>query len=216
MPNKLGMEHIMLGIDLERLLRAPGQISVLRALWKAPVAVTGRQAQELAGVHNLTATRCLDDLERLGLLQRRAAGRAYLYALKRSHRLVRHLVDAIFKAEETAPTRFAGELATALRGQCLSAVVYGSVARGDADSVSDVDLLIVVKDDKSAEHFVQKVQSKVEKLVREGWSLMPEVNVKTRGQLIKAWDSPLVKRIRKEGQLVAGASLEEVKRGCRS
>ncbi|MDM8004821.1 MAG: nucleotidyltransferase domain-containing protein [Phycisphaerae bacterium] len=206
----------MLGIDLERLFRAPGQISVLRALWKAPAPVTGRQVQQLAGVHNLTATRCLDDLERLGLLQRRAAGRAYLYTLKRTHRLVRHLVDPIFKAEGTAPTRFAGELATALRGQCLSAVVYGSVARGEADSASDVDLLVVVKDDKSAEHFVQKAQPKVEKLVREGWSFMPEVNVKTRSQLVKAWDSPLVRQIRKEGQLVAGSSLEEVRRGRRS
>ena len=206
----------MLGIDLEHLFPAPGQISVLRALWKAPAPVTGRQVQQLAGVHNLTATRCLEDLERLGLLQRRAAGRAYFYSLKRSNRLVRHLVDPIFKAEETAPTRFAGELARALRSQCLSAVVYGSVARGEANSASDVDLFVVVKDDKAAELFTSKAQSTVEKLVREGWSLMLEVNVKTRGQLIKAWDSPLLKRIRKEGHVVAGSSLEDVKHGRRA
>jgi predicted nucleotidyltransferase len=209
------MEHIMLGISLERLFRAPGQISVLRALWRAPAPVTGRQVQQLAGVHNLTATKCLDNLERLGLLQRRAAGRAYLYSLKRSHRLVRHLIDPIFKAEETAPTRFAGELAQTLRGQCLSALVYGSVARGEAHSASDVDLLVVVSDDKAADRFSATVLPKAEKLVREGWSLMLEVNVKTRSRLLKSWDSPLVKRIRKEGQVVAGSSLEEVKRGRR-
>lgn len=202
----------MLGIDLERLFRAPGQISVLRALWKAPSPVTGRQVQQLAGVHNLTTTKCLDNLERLGLLQRRAAGRAYLYSLKRSHRLVRHLVDPIFKAEEAAPARFTRELGRALTSQCLSAVVYGSVARGEADFASDVDLLVVVRDEKAGERFAAKAQPKAEKLVREGWSLMLEINVKTHSQLIKAWNSPLLKKIRKEGRLVAGSPLEEVKR----
>lgn len=206
----------MLGIDLERLFRAPGQISVLRALWKAPSPVTGRQVQQLAGVHNLTTTKCLEDLEQLGLLQRRAAGRAYLYSLKRSHRLIRHLVDPIFKAEETAPARFVQELGRILNKQCLSAVVYGSVARGEAHISSDVDLLVVVKDDKTGERFATKAQPKAEKLVREGWSLMLEVNVKTRSQLIKAWNSRLLKKIRKEGQLVSGASLEEVRRGGHS
>lgn len=206
----------MLGIDLEHLFPAPGQISVLRAMWKAPAPVTGRQVQQLAGVHNLTATRCLSDLERLGLVQRRAAGRAYLYSLKRSHRLVRHLVDPIFKAEEAAPTRFAGELARALRGQCLSAVVYGSVARGEAHSASDVDLFVVVKDHKAVEHFVQRTQPGIEKLVRNGWSLMLEVNVKTKSQLFESWNSPLVKKILKEGHVVAGSSLEEVKHGRHS
>ena len=42
---------------------------------------------------------------------------------------------------------------------------------------------------------------------------MLEVNVKTRNQVIKAWNSALLKKIRKEGQLVAGSPLEEVKRG---
>ncbi len=202
----------MLGIDLERLFRAPGQISVLRALWKAPAPVTGRQVQRLAGVHNLTATRCLEDLERLGLLQRRAAGRAYLYSLRRSNRLVRHLVHPVFRAEATVPARFAGELTRGLRGRCLSAVLYGSVARGEADPAGDVDLLVVVRNDRSAEAFVENVLPGMEKLVRDGWSLMLEANVKTRDQLVKAWNTPLIRRIRREGRLVAGASLEEVKR----
>jgi len=206
----------MLGIDLERLFRAPSQISILRALWKAPAPITGRQVQQFAGVHNLTATRCLESLEQLGLLQRRAAGRAYLYSLKRSHRLVRHLVDPIFKAEAAAPRRFAGELAGVLRGHCLSAVVYGSVARGEACPASDVDLLVVVRDEKVSERFVASILPKAEKLVREGWSLMLEVNIKTRSQLLRSWNTPLMKRIRNEGHVLAGLSLEEIKHGRRA
>lgn len=206
----------MLGIDLEHLFRAPGQISVLRVLWKAPAPLTGRQVQQFAGVHKLTASKCLEDLEDLGLLQRRAAGRAYLYSLKRSHRLVRYLVNPIFKAEETAPQRFSQELAKVLDGQCLSAVIYGSVARGEADQASDVDLFIVVKDEVTAERFIAKIQPKSEKLIREGWSLLLEINIKTKKELAKKWNTSLIKRIRQEGQVVTGMSLEEVKRGRRS
>ena len=87
------------------------------------VTVTGRQVQQLAGVHNLTAMQCLADLEKLGLLQRRSVGRAYLYSLKRTHCLVRHLVEPVFKAEARVPSRFTDELERVLRDQCLSAVV---------------------------------------------------------------------------------------------
>lgn len=206
----------MLGISLERLFPAPGQISVLRALWKAPTPITGRQVQQLAGVHNLTATRCLDHLEQLGLLQRRTVGRAYLYSLKRSHRSVRHLVDPIFKAEETLPTRFAAELGNVLRGHCLSAVVYGSVARGEANAKSDVDLLVVVKNDKVAKRFATMVLTKADMLVREGWSLMLEASIKTRSQLSELWGSPLARKILREGCVVAGSPLEEVRNGRRA
>ncbi len=216
MPKKLGRESILLGIDLERLFRTPGQISVLRVLWKAPAPLTGRRVQQLAGVHNLTATQSLEDLENLGLVQRRSAGRAYLYALKRSHRLVRYWVAPIFKAEENAPGRFTRDLWKALDGQCLSAMVYGSVARAESDRAGDVDLLVVVRDEKAAKGFELNTQPKVEKLIREGWSMMLEVNLKTVGQLAKHWRSPLIRKIRQEGRWVAGAPLEEVKRAARA
>lgn len=206
----------MLGIDLERLFRSPGQISTLRVLWNAPTPLTGRQIQQLAGVHKLTATQSLEALESLGLVQRRAAGRAYLYTLKRSHRLVQHLVDPIFEAEQKAPEQLSRQLDNALKGRCLSATIYGSVARGETDHVGDLDLLVVVENDQAAERFRDGTQPRLERLIREGWSLMLEVNLKTRRQLIKEWASPLIKTVRREGRLVAGLSLEEVKHERRS
>lgn len=203
----------MLGMDLERLFRTQGQIAVLRVLWRSPAPLTGRQVQQLAGVHNLTAMQCLDNLEDLGLLQRRAAGRAYLYSLKRRNRLVRYLIDPVFKAEAAAPGRLTRELGKTLNDHCLSAVLYGSVARGKADRAGDVDVLIVVEDEAAAQRFAASAQARAEKLVRDGWSLMLEVNLKTRKELARQWSSPLLKRIRREGQVVAGAPLEEVGRG---
>lgn len=204
---------MMMNVTLERLFPSPGQVSVLRALWKAPAPLTGRQVQQLAGVHNLTAMRCLEDLERLGILQRRSAGRAYLYALKPRNRIVRDLVGPVFRAEQQAPEQFIKAIGNAMKGHCLSAVLYGSVARGQAGPESDVDLLVVVRDGTRAERFAATIQPKAERMVREGWSLILEVNVKTRRDLARQWNGNLMRQIRREGRVVAGKDLEEVRRG---
>lgn len=198
-------------LRLERLLRSPGQIAVLRALWSAPVPLTGRQVQRLARVHNRTAMEGLHYLEELGLVQRRAVGRSYLCSLKRSHRVVRTMLDPMFKAEVALPQRLAQDLARFLKGGCLSAVLYGSVARGEAGPRSDVDLLIIVEDDLAARTFAGKRQDKAEQVAQECWSLVLEMNVKTRRELARDWDSDLMKEIRREGQLVVGSPLEEIR-----
>ena len=94
------------------------------------------------------------------------------------------------------------------KGQCLAAVLSGSVARGQAHPASDVDLLVVVKDESAGERFATRTQSKAEQLVQKGWSLVLEVNVKTAGELARQWNSRLRKQIRRDGQLVAGIPLE--------
>ncbi len=206
----------MVGIDLERVFRTPAQIAVLRALWKAPASLTGRQVQQLAGVHNRTAMQCLDDLEQLGLLQRRTAGRAYLYTLKRSHRVVRDLVEPVFEAEREIPGRLREQLAKLLEGTCLSAVLYGSVARNEEETGSDVDLLVIVRSKEDAQGFAGGTQGEAERLVRDEWGSMLEVNLMTVADLRKQRNTRLMKQIRREGQLVAGSSLEELRRARRS
>ncbi len=206
----------MVGIDLERVFRTRAQIAVLRALWKAPSPLTGRQVQELAGVHNRTAMQCLDDLEQLGLVRRRTAGRAYLYTLKRSHRVVRDLVDPVFQAERDMPGCLQGQLSKVLEGRCLSSVLYGSVVRTEEQPGSDVDLLAVVRSPEDARAFADGPQADAERLVRDEWGSMLEVNVMTVTDLKKQWRTRLMKQIRREGQLVSGSSLEDLHRGRRA
>jgi predicted nucleotidyltransferase len=213
MPSDLGMGFSMFGIDLERLFRTPGQIAVLRALWRAPTAMTGRQVQQLAGLHNLTVMQSLTNLEHLGLVRRRAAGRAYLYSLKRQHEVVRAIVDPVFQAEQALPTQFKRRLAQCLRRYCLSAVLYGSVARNQATAGSDTDLLVVVRDENAARRFTKRAQAKVEEAIRESWGSALEINLQTITEFRRQWQTPLIKQIRREGILICGVSLEELRRG---
>jgi Nucleotidyltransferase domain len=115
---------------------------VLVALAGTTRPLTGRQVARL--VRRGSQKAVSDALERLveqGVVRREEAGRAYLHVLNRDH-------IAAPVAELLAAMR--GELVRRLRERISSwqispnhASLFGSVARGDGGTQSDVDLLVV-------------------------------------------------------------------------
>lgn len=104
--------------------------------------LTGREVARLA--HKASHSGVLEALSRLtehGLVERQEAGRALLYTLNRDH-LAMPAVEAL--------TNLRGELLQRLEGRIagwspapVHASIFGSVARGDGDATSDVDLFII-------------------------------------------------------------------------
>lgn len=124
--------------------------AVLRALAGTTKPLTGRQVARL--VPEFSRRAVLDALTRLsehGLVIREEAGNAFLFALNRDHlaspaveiladmrnELVRRLREAI-AAWDIAPDH---------------ASLFGSAARGDGDTASDIDLFVVRPADVDAE-----------------------------------------------------------------
>jgi predicted nucleotidyltransferase len=119
---------------------------VLVALDSTTRPLTGRQVAALARRGSQRAVAAtLDRLVEQGLVLREPAGRAYLHTLNRDHlawpivarlaRLREDLVEALersFRDWRPAP---------------VHASLFGSAARGDGDSASDIDLLVVRPDD---------------------------------------------------------------------
>lgn len=112
--------------------------------------LTGRQIAAAAHRGSQSAVAAvLDRLVEQGLVLREQAGRAYLHVLNRDHvaagtvemlaglrtEMLRRLREA-FEDWEIAP---------------VSAVLFGSAARGDGDVASDVDLLLVRPDGVESE-----------------------------------------------------------------
>ncbi len=89
----------MLKITLEDLFHSPGQIGVLRVLFRSGTPLTGRQVQRLSGLANLSTMRALKRLADLGVVSCRRAGRAYQYELRRSHWAVENLISPLFENE---------------------------------------------------------------------------------------------------------------------
>jgi predicted nucleotidyltransferase len=115
---------------------------VLAALARGEVELSGRELARHVG-HGSTEgiRRAADRLVVQGAVLRRAAGGAHLYRLNRDHLAAPHI-------EGLANLR--GELIDRLRSALTDwseppklVMLFGSVARGEATSASDLDLLVV-------------------------------------------------------------------------
>lgn len=115
---------------------------VLAVLAGADDEFSGRRIHRLLGHGSEPGVRkAVERLVDQGVVLRRQAGRAKLYRLNRQH-----LAAASIEDLATARMRLVAGLREAIAGWKQSpscAVLFGSVARGDAGPASDLDLLVV-------------------------------------------------------------------------
>lgn len=117
--------------------------ALLQALARLEQPVTRRQLAAAAGVSPGNASAVIEDLIRAGLVNEAVAGRSSMVLLNRDHLAVGPLL---------ALAGLRGELIRRVRARLSEwpdlegAWLFGSVARGDADGESDIDLLIVASD----------------------------------------------------------------------
>jgi predicted nucleotidyltransferase len=117
--------------------------ALLQALARLEQPVTRRHLASAAGVAPGDASAVIKELIQAGLVSETVADRSSMVVLNRSHLAVGPVL---------ALAGFRGELIRRLRERLspwpdmLCAWLFGSVARGDADSDSDIDLLIVADD----------------------------------------------------------------------
>lgn len=116
---------------------------VLAVLAATTTPLTGRKIAELTEprVSQPRVARILADLADTGLVDRIQAGSASLFTLNREH-LAAGAVEALATVRSRLWQRIA-EHAAGWVHPPEAIVVYGSAARGDGNSASDVDLLVV-------------------------------------------------------------------------
>jgi predicted transcriptional regulator len=134
-------------MDLSKPYRAalPGtEGEVLRVLAGSVRPFTGREIARLAESTHTTVQRSLDHLVDHGLVDRAPAGRAALYTLNRDH-LAATSVEALVTMRSALLERL-GEALSDWKLQPMHASVFGSAARADGDTASDIDLVVVRPD----------------------------------------------------------------------
>src|SRR4051794_30709298 len=130
---------------------APGvEGAVLVVLAGTTAPLTGRQIARLAARGTSpSVSAALDRLVERGLVHRQVAGRAYLHTLNRDH-VAAPVVEAL--------AGLRGELLRRLRDALadwdpapVHVSMFGSGARADGDTSSDIDLLVIRPDGVDAE-----------------------------------------------------------------
>ena len=175
--------------------------ALLQVLARLEQPVTRRQLAAAAAVAPGKASAVIEDLIRAGLVNETVAGRSSMVVLNRYHLAVGPLL---------ALAGLRGELIRRLRERLSEwsglegAWLFGSVARGDADGESDIDLLIVAQDLESPELHdrVARLQADVRSWTGNDLQLVEHTLVSWR-KLVRA-KSPLVEQLRSDGIALVG------------
>lgn len=136
---------------------------VLKVLANTTKPLSGREVMRLLpreasqqGVQNV-----LDELAAHGLVTQTAAGNAVLNTLNREHILAPYIVRIA-----NLRTELLAELATIVAEEAPGAsraILFGSLARGDADEESDIDLMLIW-DDAVPEEKKEDIASRASRL----------------------------------------------------
>lgn len=116
-------------------------IDVLVVLVGSTMPRSGREVARRAERSNTGVQHVLDRLVEHGLVDRLEAGRTFLYTLNRNH-LLAPVVEQMAAARTELIHRLRDEIGS-WRTPAAHVSLFGSAARGDGDTRSDIDLFVV-------------------------------------------------------------------------
>ncbi|MBM2852550.1 MAG: hypothetical protein HW420_1097 [Candidatus Nitrosotenuis sp.] len=193
---------------IEQVLGNKGSISVLRTLVDHKGRIfTIRRLAEDAGISHTEAAATVGDLEKLGIVQVQPVGKAYQISLNKKSYVLNKIIEPIFKVEQNSLQEVISILKKNLISKkIVSAAIFGSVARGEENEDSDIDLLIISNDHDLAIEIVSKIM--------EETSLMFHTKVShiifSEKQLRSKRNSDLINSIIKDHILIAGKELVDM------
>jgi predicted nucleotidyltransferase len=208
--------RIVVVMDFRRPVEAvvPGvQGRVLAVLAETTAELNLRTIARLSQVSPAQVSRVLPGLVTLGLVERREAPPSALFSLVDEHVAVR-AVRALSRAREVALEQL-GTLVADMDAQPVSAVAFGSFARGTADEVSDVDILLVYPEQRADDDVwagsVEEFRTAARRVTGN------------RIQILEVDERDVARRLRKrssvwqdivrDGVLLGGKSIEDLRSG---
>jgi predicted nucleotidyltransferase len=191
----------------------PGaQGRVLAVVAETTAELNLRTISELSGVSQAQVSRVLPGLVRLGVLERREVPPASLFRFVPEH-IASRAIMALARAADTVLADL-GRVAAALPVAPVSVVVFGSFARREADAESDIDILVVRphevgEDDEQWAESMEQLATHGRRLTGNSLEVL-EVADDDVASLLES-RRPLWVDIRRDGRLVYGASIVELR-----
>lgn len=189
-----------------------GRLLAVLAETTAPLSL--RRLARLADVSPAQASRVLPGLVELGLVVRAEVPPSSTFILDRDNVAAQTVIE--LAGMRRTVLRRIGSTAETIDPQPTSVIVFGSLARGDADSASDVDIVVVRPEgvettDEQWSDSVEAWRQGVASISGSDVELVDaselEAGRKLRGR------SELWRNIKREGVVVFGATIDELQEG---
>lgn len=190
----------------------PGaQGRVLAVLANTSAELSLSTLARLADVSVAQVSRLMPRLVELGLVERREVPPSSLFRLVREHVATQAVLE--LAGVRSTALRQLREAASTITPEPLSVVVFGSFARGEADSESDIDVVIVraETDDGDDERWSDSLESwrrRARGITGSNIEVLETSAREAAGKL--RGRSDLWRDIRRDGVVIYGAELDQV------
>lgn len=185
-------------------------IKVFKILRLHSEGLTGRALGTLAKTSVFKINGVLKSLVAQGVITQVVMGRAHLYRLNEHHILVRDIISYLIDYENNLLNQLGQAIIKKLSFPPLSIIVYGSIARGDENPSSDIDLLLIYTDKVKLEALSQ-TGAMIEWINRNYGNMATIRQMKiSEFQKPKAEHKILIRNIIKEGKNIGGLSITEI------
>ena len=140
---------------LDEVMGSKLKIRLIRALYESGRPLTGMKLAQAVGYSHTQTYKALDDLENLGVVTKDYAGASHLYSINPKSYIVNEMLAPALAAEKKMLRALASRFYKRLGKDLVSITLYGSVARREDEPGSDIDLILVVRDDA----YLEKLES---------------------------------------------------------
>jgi len=154
----------------ERVFRYQAMQDLLGLLIEEPYEeYTVGEIAEVVDANQATISKAVRLLRELGPIQTRRDGRKQYVSIDRNRLSKSDPVLSVPQSEFHKPIRRFVDRTQEALDDLVGIVLFGSVARGEADRASDIDLLVVVEDEKTpARRAVQSIVSELQETKFDG------------------------------------------------
>ena len=196
---------------LDKILGQKTKIKALRYLINHRENVSIRALSQAIRVTPPNLAIILAELKKEGVLTSHEYGRSLVYSLNYGHYLVDQVLLPLFRHEHDVLGEIKAIVDNKFKFPYESIILFGSMARGDEHPGSDIDLLVVVKNQKDmvmAEEDILNINAHVVK--KFGNQLSPYILTKKEFALKYKNKESLVLKIAKEGEVLSGKLISEL------
>lgn len=198
---------------LNKILNQESKIKIIRFLFHTQAEWSGRQIAKEIKVSPATCHKVLRELYYEKILFLKSIGVTYLYRLNQNNYIVKNILSRLFQGEkaisEALDRIIVNRIKSKLKKKVISIILFGSVAKKKEKPVSDIDVIVVVKqssDKRRIENILNSVNGKIIEL----FSSRMELYILTIDELKNKRKLPIIKEINKTGRLLWGKPLSEI------
>jgi predicted nucleotidyltransferase len=197
--------------NLDEILGQRTKIKALRYLINHNKEVSIRALSRAIRVTPPNLAIILADLKKEGVLTNKEYGRSMVYAVNHGHYLVGQILLPLFKHEREALSELKKIIKRKFKFSYESIILFGSVAVGSEHPSSDIDLLIVINNQKDKDAVEQNILDVNDDVLGIfGNQLSPYILSKKEFALKYKNKDSLILKIARDGEVLDGKLIGEL------